>query len=170
MPKFHKSSIFGDGPRVVLDREQRAQFRAKVKLQRRPGRLTIATAAIALVLIDMLGPDGRLDPSHATLATLACVSLATVKRALDQLQACGFLDWTRRLIRGRATGGRTKQTSNAYVLRVPACDAHFAPRVGLRFQKRGAQEAEMGWEEQVQRATQMILALGGEMPAHWGAV
>ena len=70
---FHTDSVFGPGPRVPLDREQRAQFKAKLKLQRRPGRLTIAAAAVALVLIDMLGPDGRLDPTHATLAALACV-------------------------------------------------------------------------------------------------
>ena len=73
MPNFHKDSIFGPGPRVPLDRERKAQFRAKVKLQRRPGRLTIATAAVALVLLDLLGPDGRLDPTVATLAALACV-------------------------------------------------------------------------------------------------
>jgi hypothetical protein len=55
MPKW-KPGIFGPGPRMPLDREQRAQFKAKLLLQRRPGRLTIATAAIGRVLVDMLGP------------------------------------------------------------------------------------------------------------------
>ena len=82
MPRFHKDSIFGPGRRVPLDREQHAQFRAKLKLQRRPGRLTISAAAVGLALADMLGLDGRLDPALTTIATLARVSLATVKRAV----------------------------------------------------------------------------------------
>jgi len=120
---WRKDSIFGPGPRVVLDREQRAQFRAKLNLQRRPGRLTIAAARVGRVLVDLLGPDGRLDPSHEFLAERACVHIATIKRALDQLRSFGFLDWTRRLIR---YGSRCEQTSNAYVLRLPSCEAHFA--------------------------------------------
>jgi len=99
MPCWKNSSIFGDAPRVPLDREQRAQFRAKLLLNRRPGRLTIAAAQIGRILVDKLGPEGRLDPSIATLATLACVSQSTVKRALAQLKTFGFLDWARRLIR-----------------------------------------------------------------------
>jgi hypothetical protein len=85
MPSFHKASIFGPGPRVPLDREHRAQFRAKLALQRRPGRLTIAAALVGRVLVDMLGPDGRLDPTICTVASLARVAPVTVKRALVQL-------------------------------------------------------------------------------------
>jgi hypothetical protein len=117
MPKWHRTSIFGTGPRVALDREQRAQFRAKLALQRRPGRLTIAAAHVGRILCDMLGPDGRLDPSHETIASRAAVHVETVRRALAQLRAFGFLDWTRRLIR---TAWRCEQTSSAYVLTVPA--------------------------------------------------
>ena len=160
MPRFHKDSIFGPGPRVPLDRERKAQFSAKVRLQRRPGRLTIATAGIALVLLGLLGADGKLDPTHDTLAALACVSVATVKRALDQLQAFGFLDWTRRLIRSAGTGWRAAQTSNAYVLRVPACDAHFAPRVLLSRFKKGLGQGADGWEAQVADRDRQLAALG----------
>ena len=160
MPRFHKDSIFGPGPRVPLDRERKAQFSAKVKLQRRPGRLTIATAAVALVLLDLLGADGRLDPTHATLATLACVSVATVKRALADLKGFGFLDWTRRLIRGADTGWRAAQTSNAYALRVPACDAHFAPQVLLYRFKKGLGQGGGGWEAQVADRDRQLAALG----------
>jgi hypothetical protein len=39
MPQWRRNSVFGEGPRIPLDREQRAQFRAKLQLQRRPGRL-----------------------------------------------------------------------------------------------------------------------------------
>ena len=159
MPNFRKDSIFGPGPRVPLDRERRAQFKAKVKLQRRPGRLTIATASVALVLLDLLGTDGRLDPTIATLALLACVSVATVKRALAQLQTFGFLDWTRRLIRGAGTGWRAAQTSNAYILQVPACADHFAPRVPCSLsRKRTSQEG--GWEAQVAERDRQLAALG----------
>ena len=165
MPRFHKDSIFGTGPRVPLDRERKAQFSAKVRLQRRPGRLTIATADIALVLLGLLGADGRLDPTHGTLAALACVSVATVKRALDQLQAFGFLDWTRRLIRGAGTGWRAAQTSNAYVLRVPACDAHFAPRVPLSRFKKGLGQGAGGWEAQVADRDRQLAALGVPLEA-----
>jgi hypothetical protein len=160
VPRFHKDSIFGPGPRVTLDRERKAQFKAKVRLQRRPGRLTIAAAAVALVLLDMLGADGRLDPTIATLAALACVHKDTVNEAMKQLRTFGFLDWTRRLIRGSGTGWRAAQTSNAYVLRVPACEADFPIRVAVsRFKKR-AGKGTGGWEAQVADRDRQLAALG----------
>ena len=168
MPRFHKNSIFGPGRRVPLDREQRAVFKAKLKLQRRPGRLTIAAAVVGHVLADMLGMDGQLDPALATLATVARVSLATVKRAIVQLRACGFLVWERRLIRGAATGWRAAQTSNAYVLQVPACEAHSATQVPLVYFKKEAGEASDGWETQVANARRQLAALGAPVPAAWG--
>jgi hypothetical protein len=164
---FHTDSIFGPGPRVRLDRERRAQFRAKIKLQRRPGRLTIAAAAVALVLLDLLGPDGRLDPTLATLAVLACVSVATVKRALADLKEFGFLNWTRRLIRGADTGWRAEQTSNAYVLRVPSSVAQNELGVILKnlrrkspYNESRAREAGVGWEAQVQERDRQLATLG----------
>ena len=168
MPKFHKDSIFGPGPRVPLDRERRAQFRAKVKLQRRPGRLTIATAAVALVLLDMLGPDGRLDPTLDTLAALACVCRDTVREALKLLRAFGFLDWTRRLIRDASTGWRAAQTSNAYVLRVPSCEAEIPAGVPGSLSKRTAGEGAGGWESQIANAERQLVLLGMPVPAVWG--
>jgi hypothetical protein len=129
MPKWRSGSIFGPGVRVALDREQKAQLRAKITLQRRPGRLTIAAAHVARTLLSMAGPDGRLDPSHEYLAAKAAVSIATCKRALSQLKAFGFLRWTRRLVRNAATGWRCEQTSSAYALCVPCCDAHSAREV-----------------------------------------
>lgn len=65
----------------------------------------------------MLGPDGRLNPSHATTAARAIVCVDTVRWALAQFRQFGFLDWTRRLVR---TAWRCKQTSSAYVLTVPS--------------------------------------------------
>jgi hypothetical protein len=123
---WHRTSIFGDGPRRCLDREQRAQFKSKLKLQRRPGRLTIAAAEVGKVLVDMLGSDGRLDPSHETLAARAAVHVETVRRALDQLHQFGFVALIiRRIAR---FGSAVRQVSNAYALAVPAAasfDASF---------------------------------------------
>ena len=160
MPKFHKDSIFGFGPRVPLDREHRAQFRAKLKLQRRPGRLTIAAAEVGRVLVDMLGADGRLDPSYETIATLACVCKDTAVEAVKQLRAFGFLDWTRRMIRGRETGGRVQQSSNAYVLRVPATDTEIPVGVPGSLSKRRKPEGAGGWEAQVAERDRQLAALG----------
>jgi hypothetical protein len=114
---------------VILDREQRAQFRAKLQLQRRPGRLTLACVAIGRAMLDLVGRDGRLDPSIGHLAALVGVAPSTVTRGLARLRACGFLDWARRLIRCADTGWRAAQDTNAYWLMVPACDAHFAALV-----------------------------------------
>jgi hypothetical protein len=135
---------------VPLDREQRAQFRAKLLLQRRPGRLTLAAVQIGRIMLDMLGADGQLDPSVVTLAIKAAVHPSTVTRALARLKECGFLDWTRRMRRDLSTGWRSEQTSNAYVLRVPACDPQFAPEANtLKKQKEGRGEAAVWWSRSV---------------------
>jgi DNA-binding transcriptional MocR family regulator len=84
-----------------------------------------------------LGDDGRLDPSHASLAALAAVSVATVQRALDRLRDLGLLGWARRLVRDAASGWRAAQASNAYWLtperETPAfaCDLQTARAVKL---------------------------------------
>ena len=165
---FHTDSVFGPGPRVPLDREQRAQFKAKLKLQRRPGRLTLSAAEVGRVLCDMLGPDGRLDPSLDTLAVLACVCRDTAHEAVKQLRSFGFLDWTRRLIRGRETGGRTQQTSNAYILRVPASDTDSPNSSHSKKFKKEPQKENFGWESQVANAARQLQALGMPVPATWG--
>ena len=132
MPKWRSGSEFGTGRRVPLDREQRAVFRAKLRLNRRPGRLSITAVTIADIMLNMIGADGRLDPSIATLAELARVEASTVIRCLGRLKACGFVEWMRRLVRCAAGGWRVEQASNAYVLTVPVSDTHFASRVSVR--------------------------------------
>ena len=130
---YHHDSIFGPGPRIPLDREQRAVFKTKLKLARRPNCLTIAAAEVGRVLLDMLGSDGRLDPALEHIAKVARVHVATAQRAIAQLKALGFLTWTRRLVRD-ADG--TRQTSNAYVLTVPKAGTHFAIEVFLKVYKK----------------------------------
>ena len=165
MQKFHRGSAFTYGPRVPLDRESRAVFRAKLRFQRRPGRLTLGALEVGEALVQLLGPDGRLDPCLETLAELARVSVSTVKRAIDQLRACGFLDWTRRL--GRR-GARVVQTSNAYRLMVPATEVHFENGVGFPKFKKEAVEQGGGWRGQCDEATRQLELLGFAVPAVWG--
>jgi hypothetical protein len=161
---WHRGSVFGTGRRVLLDREQRAVFRAKLTLQRKPGRLSSSALRLAHIMLDKLGVDGRLDPSIATLAELARVDQSTVVRCLGRLKACGFLEWTRRLVRCAAGGWRVEQASNAYVLAVPASDTHFAPPVLLKGFKAVGSGSERSSRE---NAARQIRALGHLVPPHW---
>ena len=143
MPKWRSGSEFGDGRRVPLDRERRAQCLARMKLARRPGRLTLAAVEIGRVLLNMLGADGRLDPCIATLARRACVDPSTVVRALARLKELGFVTWTRRLVRGATSDWQCRQTSNAYALAVPsACDVQFAKAVISKVSKKDGQRQQ----------------------------
>lgn len=164
MPKWRSDSEFGTGRRVPLDREQRAVIRAKLTFQRKPGRLSSSAVRLAHILLDKLGVDGRLDPSIATLAELARVNASTVVRCLGRLKACGFLEWTRRLVRC-AGGWRVEQTSNAYVLTVPSSDTHFAPEVLSRRLK--VAESGSGGSS-YESAARQLRALGHPVPLEWG--
>ena len=160
--RWRNGSIFGLGLRAPLCRESRAQYKAKLLIQRRPGRLTIAAAQVGRVLVDMLGRDGRLDPALETIAAKARVSISTVKRSLAQLRAAGFLTWTRRLIRCAAGGWRTEQTSNAYILTVPACEAQIELAVMKRRISKGRQLSDK------ENAARQLLTLGATVPPEWG--
>jgi hypothetical protein len=141
--RWRGNSIFGPGQRIALDRERRAQWKAKLLLQRRPGGLTLATVEVGRVLLGLLGPDGRLDPCIDRLAALARVHASSVVRALAALREAGFLDWTRRLVRDAATGWRCEQTSNAYILLVPACDTQDGGAASLLSERKTAREVEV---------------------------
>lgn len=167
MPKWRSGSVFGTGRRVPLNREQRAVWKAKLGFQRRPGRLSVAAVAIARVLADMMGEDGRLDPSIATLAARATVDPSTVTRCLTRLREWRFLTWDRRLKRDATTGGRTEQDTNAYVLTDPACNVHFAPAVHSHRSKGGDRPAN-GQESAYASAARQLKALGMPVPIAWG--
>ena len=113
---WHHGSLFGDGPRVPLDREARAVWRARLGFARRAGRITSLHAEIGLALLRRLSQEGRCDPSHQTIAEDAGVSDRTVRRALRALATCGLLTWVRRLVRNAASAWQARQTSNAYAL------------------------------------------------------
>lgn len=135
MPTAHphpwrRDSLFGDGPRRALDREQRARFRFLLSAHRRARRIPALAEMIGNALVRRLGTDGQLDPAHETIADDVGCCARTVRRALEALRVLGLVMWQRRLVR---VGWRTAQTSNAYLLapveagtlptsRPPRCD------------------------------------------------
>lgn len=130
---YHAGSLFGDGPRRALDREQRARFRFLLTAHRRARRLTPLTETVGNALVRRLSTDGQCDPSHATVAADVGCCERTVRRALQALKALGLVIWQRRIIRA---GWRVAQTSNAYLLALTAnverapvqpksCGGHF---------------------------------------------
>ena len=170
MSKWRSASVFGQGRRVALDREQRAVFRAKLRLARGPGRLSSTAVALGEILLRTLGADGRLDPSIATLAArLGNAAPSTVTRCLERLRQLGFLSWTRRLVRDARTGWRAAQTSNAYVLALPSparpCDAQIAPAVRVSMPKRQPREPKQ--ESAYESAARQLRALGMSVPVQW---
>jgi hypothetical protein len=110
---WHRGSVFGDGPRHPLDRERRAQWKARLAMHERAGRITATHEKVGLALLHRLGQDGRLDPSHATLASDTGRAPSTVKRALARLKQCGLVAWVLRIVRD---GNRVVQTSNGYLV------------------------------------------------------
>jgi AraC-like DNA-binding protein len=111
---WHKGSVFGEGPRRRLDREQRARFKFLLHAHRGVGRITATAQDVGHALLKHLSrKDGRCDPSHATLAERAKCHERTVRRALERMAEIGLLRWQRRIVRA---GWRAEQTSNAYEL------------------------------------------------------
>jgi hypothetical protein len=148
MRRWRGGSEFGPGRRVPLCRERRAVWKARLHLARRAGRITPAHVDVGDALLRRQGVDGRLDPSHATLAADAGHGERTVRRALGAMQDCGMVAWDRRLVR---SGWAARQTSNAYVLTVGETADFPAPRYGgqhgrqtlkegFQLRKEGAQE------------------------------
>ena len=128
---WRRGSVFGDGPRRPLSADERRIWAARIKAERRAGRLTLMHVEVGEALLRRLGEDGRCDPSHATLAEDAGCNPSTVLRALKALQRVGLLTWERRVVRcawpeGGHGATRAEQISNAYELRLP--DHPVAPR------------------------------------------
>lgn len=128
---WRRDSVHGPGARRPLSAEERRIWRARVAAAERAGDLTPAQEKVALALVGCLGPDGRLDPGHATLAALSGKSERTVRRALQRLADLGLLTWERRVLRA---DWRAVQTTNAYLLAFgearPPARCWPAPRTG----------------------------------------
>ena len=128
---------------------------------RRVGALTITSVRVAGIMLDMQGKDGRLDPSIETLAVRAGVDASTVVRALARLRECGFVTWVRRLVR---SGDRVEQTTNAYVLTVPATpELHFARGVLQGFKSKPigqARSSRLSEKEARENAARQLESFG----------
>jgi DNA-binding transcriptional MocR family regulator len=112
--RWRKGSEFGIGLRRAMGQDARKQWLARLEIHCRSRRLTALHQKIALAMLKRQGVDGRLDPSHQTLAADTGASVSTVQRALDRLAECGLVTWCRRIIRvGRHA---VEQISNAYML------------------------------------------------------
>jgi len=121
---WHRSSVFGPGPRRPLDREQRARFRYLLTAHRRARRISPLTEIVGNALVRRLGVTGQCDPAHDTIAADAGCCARTVRRALTALKALGLVVWQCRLVR---TGWRVAQTSNSYVLAIGATPPSITP-------------------------------------------
>lgn len=112
---WHRASHFGPGPRVPLCRERRAVWRARLVMYRRARKITPLFEDIGLAMLRRLSTDGRLDPSHQTIAADVGCDARSVRRALVAFRSCGLVLWVQRIVRD---GWRAAQTSNAYVLTI----------------------------------------------------
>ena len=143
--RWHALSLFTVGPRRPLSRPERRIWLARAEIHRRRRRLTCLHLEIGRALLRRLGQDGRLDPSHATIAADAGCVARTVQRALRRLADLGLLTWQRRLVRA---GWRAEQTSNAYALALgdappapPRCDGQRVRGDSLEEKKQAREQA-----------------------------
>lgn len=113
---WHRGSVFGDGLRRPLTRDEQGIWRHKMENWFRAGELTALHCRVGEALLRRVrrSGDGRLDPSHETIAADVGCSVSTVERALRRMNGLGLVSWQRRLV--RVEGWRTEQTSNAYRL------------------------------------------------------
>jgi AraC-like DNA-binding protein len=158
---WRRGSLFTDGPRHPLDREQRAVWRARLDIARRGGRITATHAEVGRALVRRLGQDGRLDPSHETIAGDAGCSDRTVRRALEALAGCGLVRWVRRLVRD---GWRAVQTSNAYELTAPGQGTPCGGQNG-----RGIRKIDLSLRASARSQRQDAPSSGSDEWARWNA-
>jgi hypothetical protein len=162
---WHKGSIFGDGPRVPLDRERKARARFLIREHRRAKRITGDWVLVGEYLVSAVGKDGRCDPAKATIAEATGCDERTVTRALDALRILGVLSWVRRIVRA---GWRSVQTSNAYwfVLAEPAPFVKHIKNLGNDFSAKESAGAPMPHDP---AATQAIAAVADRLTARFNA-
>ena len=133
-----REKIFGEGPRIPLDREAKVRIMhlgRALKRKTEPGKhYGILTGKFVDVLHAMLwlihnGRSGQCNPSYATIADKAGCAMSTVCEAIKALELAGILSWVNRIVRVRirerdlfgqwTTAWHVLRTSNAYVFRDP---------------------------------------------------
>jgi hypothetical protein len=93
------SRLFHDARRFERQTRGFCESRyCKGKISAREGRLgQCGLSVLHAMLFDFLNNrSGRMDPSYASIAHKACVSVRTVARALARLKEAGVLNWVRR--------------------------------------------------------------------------
>jgi DNA-binding transcriptional ArsR family regulator len=114
-----------------LKRAARSEGRALTAVERSLAALTAGAVRIYEEICTLARLNrGRVFPSYDHLARATSLGRATVARALESLEAAGFLVRQRRFRRVEAEGAgpRYKQTSNAYRAVSPARIAALLPR------------------------------------------
>jgi hypothetical protein len=137
-----RDKVYGDGPRVPLDREAKVRimhFARVLKHRSEPRKhYGVLTGKFVDVLHALLwlvhdGKTGQCNPAYATIADKAGCAPSTVGEAIRALEDAGILSWVNRIhrigVRERDLFGhwtrtwRVVRTSNAYVFHDPAIAA-----------------------------------------------
>ena len=114
---WHGGSVLDAGPRRPLSYGQREQYRRLLDTAARGRSIGAMAERVGRQLVELLGKDGRLDPSYATLARLAGCCEKTARTAVQDLIALGLLRKVTRVVRA---GWRLSRHTNAYELLLPA--------------------------------------------------
>ena len=103
-----REKVFGDGPRVPLDREAKVRimrFAQALKHRTEPGKhYGVLTGKFVDVLNALLwlvhdGRTGQCNPAYATIADKAGCAPSTVGAAIHALENAGILSWVNRIHR-----------------------------------------------------------------------
>ena len=133
-----RETVYGDGPRVPLDREAKVRIMHLARcLKRRTekgkhyGRLTGKFVDVLHAMLWLIhdARSGQCNPSYETIADKAGCCRDTVYEAIRALESAGILSWVQRIKRvrewlpdllgRRVPVWRVLRISNAYVFRDP---------------------------------------------------
>ena len=137
-----REKVFGDGPRVPLDREAKVRImhlarvlKRKTELGKHYGTLTGKFVNVLHAMLWLIhdGRSGQCNPAYETIADKAACARSTIWEAIKALESAGILSWVNRItrIRERDTDlfgrsiwvWRVVRTSNAYTFRDPKAPA-----------------------------------------------
>jgi hypothetical protein len=133
-----REKIFGDGPRVPLDREAKVRImhlaralKRKTEKGKHYGALTGKFVDVLHALLWLIhdGRSGQCNPAYETIADRAACARTTVWEAIKALEDAGLLSWVNRITKVREREidlfghavwvWRVVRTSNAYTFRDP---------------------------------------------------
>lgn len=152
--RWHHTSEFPSPSHFrPISGRQAGDWKDRLHEARAGGLLTANDVQVARLLLQHMSAEGRCDPSHRRLATLAGCCLRSVLHALDRLKAAGLVDWTRRMVR---TAQGARQTTSAFRLVVASAES-LARQAAERLAKRATAAAERAKA----KAGKLVAALAG---------